>query len=174
MSERRKKKVLNIIAITDYKVLEERYSKMAAEGWVLEKMSGSRDVFVQSEPKDLDYSVTVFQPFTALDYQDQEKGETYREFCEDSGWTFVHSNQRYHVYCKPAGTEATPIHTNSLDEYQTVRKAFMKSEIVFPFLILLQLPTLIMNFRNLDYMSLIRPGMFVSRFAPLLFIVFLL
>lgn len=168
-----RKKVFRMFSVTDFKSQEYKLKEMAAEGWILVESKGLYDVYEKSEPEDLDYCISLFQPDLIIDYPDQEKRETYLEFCEDSGWQYVCNNNVYYVYNKPVEADITPIHTDPQEEYKSIKNAFIKGEGIMLLLLLLQFFQLYTNFKYLRYSNILYRGSFFTLFNPIVLILML-
>lgn len=93
-----------------------KLSKLASEGWILDKLTLWRGYrLIKSEPREVVYS---------LDYKHLDEGdkEEYIEMFEASGWELRCSYYDMHFFTAPPGT--TPIYTDKeshLHKYKTQR-----------------------------------------------------
>ncbi len=96
--------------------------KMAAEGWMLEAISGRvKTVFKKCEPTKLRFSVNVFSEGSEYDTHLLEKNMEYIEYCESVGWKFICAAGCVHVFC--SADENTPvIDTDPAMELKTIHK----------------------------------------------------
>ncbi|MCM1988334.1 DUF2812 domain-containing protein [Oceanirhabdus seepicola] len=160
------KKRIKFTSITEYKILEEYFEKMAAKGWMLKEYKKSIMVFEEIEPKELDFNVSLFYNTTPFDYPDHEKDNEYRELCEESGWTFCASNQLYQVFCKEKNQEAIPIHTDSSEEFTIIKKTYMKTELIS---MIALLPIICLGFFHIlkfDYEDILSNGDLFNIISP--------
>lgn len=135
-----KKYVYKLSALAEYKSLEAYFERMAAKGWLIEKI-GAWMTFRRVAPKALTFNVAVMTPKTMLDWPDKDETMTYDEFCESVGWQLAVESQVYRVYYRPAETEGPPIYSDEEDVYKALRKLFFRSEFVImllPFMYLVQ------------------------------------
>ena len=161
------KKKLRMVYTSELKLLENRYEDMAKKGWMIEKVTGTFDKFVETESADLDFSVTLFQPDLGIDYPDTEKRATYREFCEDSGWKYICHNNLFFVYAKPKNSDVISIHTDPKSEFSSLYKSFLKTEAMLIILLLIQVFQLSMHLNHLTYRDFINSQLLFNFVTPL-------
>lgn len=168
------KKVIKFTSITEYKILEEYFDNMAAKGWILKEFKKSMMLFEETEPRELNFNVSLFYNTTPFDYPDHEKENEYRELCEKSGWTFCASNQLYQVFYKEKNNESGPIHTDSSEEFSIIKKTYMKTELI-SMLALLPIVCLgffqVFNFNYEDILSNVELFNIISPFFLLMIII---
>ncbi|MCH4888055.1 DUF2812 domain-containing protein [Acidaminobacter sp. JC074] len=167
MIKRDKKKKLRMIYTSELKLLEERYEKMAAEGWMIENVTGAFDKFQKCQPAELDFSVTLFQAELPVDYPNKDKHDLYQEFCEDSGWKHVCHNNLFHVYCKSKDNHVVAIHTDAKSEYSSLFKGFLRSEAMLIVLLMLQIFQLMMHVNFLSYRDFMDSQLTFNFLTPL-------
>lgn len=150
------KKVIRFTSITEYKTLETYLQKMAAKGWMLCKINRNTLEFTKIDPRELTFNVSLFYHTTPFDYPNDEKEKDYRELCEESGWKFCASNEIYQIFYIESDIDVTDIHTDSQEEYNIIKKIYMKTDfismILLFFVVGLQL-THIFNFNYEDILS---------------------
>lgn len=165
--DKKSKKKLRMVYTSELKLLGKRYKDMAKDGWMIEKVTGAFDRFVECEPQELDFSVSLFQPELPIDYPNKEKHDTYQEFCEDSGWKYICHNNLFYVYSKPKGSDVVPIHTDSKSEFNSLFKSFLKTEAMMFLLLLIQVFQLFMNSKYLTYRDFLDSQLLFNLVTPL-------
>ncbi|WBW99343.1 DUF2812 domain-containing protein [Oceanirhabdus sp. W0125-5] len=153
--KKRTKKRLMVTSITEYKSLEKYFENMALKGWIMKEFKKGMMIFEECEPRDLDFNVSLFYNTTPFDYPDNEKDSEYRELCEESGWTYCASNQLYQVYYKEKNQEVVPIHSDSIEEYNIIKKTYMKTEFISLIALLPMIVVLFWSNSNLGYRDLL-------------------
>lgn len=157
-------------SITDYKSLEGYFEEMADKGYMLIEAKKGRFTFEKCEPRKLDFNVSLFYPDTMFDYPDEEKSMDFRELCENSGWTYCTSSELYQIFYKDKNDIATPIHTDSNEEYKIVKNVFMKTEFISMLMMIIVIITSLNSAIRFDYEGLLSNAMLLSIISPILLI----
>ncbi|MCT4563177.1 MAG: DUF2812 domain-containing protein [Maledivibacter sp.] len=157
-------------SVTDYKSLEVYFEEMAAKGYMLVEGKKGKFTFEKCEPKDLDFNVSLFYPHTMFDYPDEEKSMDFRELCESSGWTYCTSSQIYQIFYKDKKAVATPIHTDSSEEYKIIKNTFMKTEFISMIMMLIIIGTSLNSAIRMTYESLFSNAMLITIITPVFLI----
>lgn len=77
----------------DYKAMEDYLEEMAKKGWMLEKIGRFTAKFRAIEPQKLKFYVDVFKKGGILTSENNEEIVEYRKLCQESGWTFITSQE---------------------------------------------------------------------------------
>lgn len=157
-------------SITDYKSLEDYFEEMSARGYMLIEAKKGRFTFEKCETKELDFNVSLFYPDTIFDYPDEEKSMDFRELCENSGWTYCTSSELYQIFYKNKNDVATPIHTDSNEEYKIIKNVFMKTEFISMLMMIIIIFTSINRAIGFDYEDLFSDVMMLSNITPIFLI----
>lgn len=140
--KRDKKRVLSKYSFYDRTHIQQYLERMAAEGWMLEKITAFYWQFKSIAPQKLHFSVNYFPPASEFDAEPSEQLLTIRDFCAHAGWEFVTANAQMQIYCN-AQDNPTPIETDALVEVETIHKAmkknFLPSQIVLLILGIIQM-----------------------------------
>ena len=124
------KYILNMGLAFDEERLIKRLSKMAKEGWILQKMTLFRYKLVKGQPKDIVYS---------MDYNKLDKNDTeYFQLFENSGWQHMCSYGPFHFFSASPGS--IPLYTdkeNYLNKYTNPRKVYKNTAVISLSLIIL-------------------------------------
>lgn len=169
----KKSKYFTNFSPIDRRYLEQDFKEMAKKGWLIEKIGIFKYTFKKIEPIDLDFSVSIFQPTNFIDYSNSDESIDFQELCVESGWTLHCSNERFHVFSKMANDELPPIHTESIEEFKTIKKSIYKSESIYIFLILLQIFNISMFLNPFDYTILTNPQLLRSSILIILLFSFM-
>ena len=164
--KKKTKKIIRFTSITEYKTLERLFEKQASEGWMLYEIKRELFKFKKVEPVELKFNVSLFYHTNPFDYPDDEKQIDYRILCEQSGWKFCTSNQIYQIFYINAEEIATPIHTDSREEYNIIKSVLFKTELIGLISLLLMGSFGLFNFFNYSYEFLLSNGMFISMLSP--------
>ena len=143
-----------MFSVLDYKAMEEYFEIMAAQGWMLEKIGTWTVRFKKTNPQNLKFTVDLFPYLTAFDSPHSRDVKDYQELCEQSGWHFVTSANKFQIFYANADENPTPIQTDSSVEEKVVRKSVFGIEFL---VFLICLPALLFSFGALfpfDYSKL--------------------
>ncbi|MBU5484549.1 DUF2812 domain-containing protein [Clostridium sp. MSJ-11] len=105
-----------------------KLSKMAKEGWILEKMTIFKYKLVKAEPKELIYSMDSKQLDDDKDKDKDKDKDEYFEFFKSSGWEHMCSLNDIHFFSAPPNT--IPIYTdeeNYLSKYSSSKEIYKKT-----------------------------------------------
>lgn len=107
--------------------------KMAAKGWMLEKI-GMFLKFRRTEPKKVHFAVTYFPDASQYDPHPSEKQLELEEFCAMAGWKKVASSAQMQIFCNEE-ENPVPLETDALTQidniHAAVKKDFLKSYLLF-------------------------------------------
>jgi len=118
-------------SISDMKSLEEHFSKMAERGWMIDKIGAVNHRYRAAEPCKKRFFVDLLPSIGTFDYPDNDDAKSYRQICEESGWTFISANGQFHVFCAEGDeNEITPIHTDNKIQAKLHIKAIVKFELL--------------------------------------------
>ncbi len=130
----------------------EKLERLAKKGWILKKICVGYGVFEKEEPRELHYSIEIFEPvkrkkgFFNVDFEENEE-EAYIELCEQAGWNYIGKSGVYFVFCSEQET-VTPIQTDpSLEFHQLKNKFFNYFLPVFALWMIL----IVNNFKNVMF-----------------------
>lgn len=171
------KRVIWITSITEYKTLEKYLEKKAAMGLMLIEIHKSSLVFKKTTPRNLTFNVSLFNSTKVFNAPDHNEEHYYRSLCEDSGWKFCSGNEIFEVFYKEKNKDAIPIYTDSREEYDIIKRIFLKTDFIFMIIMMI----VIFNsfnalefrydslFSNIKLFSIVNP-FFLLAFGLLLFV----
>jgi len=115
------------IDITNYRLIEKHFEKMASLGWMIDKIiMGSLFIYKKIAPEKLDFSISPYEVETAFTVKSKEELEEFQSVCESVGWNYAMKANDLHVYYKNTGTEVVDISTDEEDEFNTLEKIAKK------------------------------------------------
>ena len=127
------KRRLETFSFYDRTGLEEHLARMAAEGWLLDKIGQFLWHYRRIEPKKLTFSVTYFPKASAFDPGPSEEQETFYDFCRHTGWVLAASSAQLQVFYNE-GPDPVPIETDPALEvesiHRTMKRSFLPSQLM--------------------------------------------
>ena len=127
--------------IYDYAYLEEKLTRLAAEGWHLEKVGTMLWKFRRGEPRAVRYAVTYAPSASAFNSRPTEEEEDLTDLCAQAGWVRVANQAQRHVY-RNDDPDATPLETDEGERLKNIRRTmfrhFFPQELLMIGLFLLQ------------------------------------
>lgn len=103
--------------------------EQAAKGWMLDKAGTIAWRFRRTEPKKLKFSVVYFPEADLYDPAPGEGEQTFREFCEHSGWHFASSQAQMLIFYNES-SNPVPIDTDPVIEVENIHKSMKKSSLL--------------------------------------------
>jgi uncharacterized membrane protein len=114
----------------DYKAIEIYLEEMAEKGWMLEKVGRMTAKFRAIEPQKLKFYVDVFKeggPFTP---EKTKEAEEYRRLCQESGWTFITSQDYLQFFYADGDKDPVPIQTDEVLEQKIAETTIWRGELL--------------------------------------------
>lgn len=119
------KYILIDTTIYDYSLIEEKLTRLAAEGWHLEKAGNLAWKLRRGEPKAVRYAVTYAPSASAFNSRTTEAEEDLTDLCAQAGWTRVANIAQLHVY-RNEDPNATPLETDEGERLKNIRRTMTK------------------------------------------------
>lgn len=113
----------------DYKAMGEYLEEMADKGWMVEKVGRYTAKFRAIEPQKIKFYVDVFKEGGPLTPEKTESSEEYRKLCQESGWTFITSQDYLQFFYADGDIEPVPIQTDEEIEQKIVEHTLLKREL---------------------------------------------
>ncbi len=110
----------------DYTGIAAHLAKMAARGWMIEKISNFGWVYRRIEPRKLTFSVSYYPKVSEFDPEPTEDQKMFHEFCEHTGWVFAVSSAQMQVFYNER-ENPVPIETDPVLEIETIHAAAKKN-----------------------------------------------
>ena len=120
-----KREWMPLYSYLDRTAITTHLSDMAAQGWMLEKISGWSWRYRRAEPKKLRFSLTFFPAVSQFDAVPSEGLETYRDYCAAAGWQLAAEASQVQVFYTK-DENAVPIETDPAVELSSIRKSAKK------------------------------------------------
>lgn len=131
----------------DIKGIEKHLEKMAAKGWMLEKLGGYGWRYVRCEPKKLHFTVTYYPKASAFDPEPTEGQQTFAEFCEYSGWHLAASSAKLMAFANEK-ENPVPIHTEPGTELEIMEQIGKQTAVAWVILLAFMLRNLYSNVKQ--------------------------
>lgn len=129
------KRRLETFSFYDRTGLEKHLTKMAEEGWLLEKIGPFFWTYRKIEPKTLTFCTCCFPKASAFDPGPSEEQETFYDFCQHSGWVLAASSAQLQVFYNER-PDPVPIETDPMLEVEAIHRSMKKSMIPSQLLLL--------------------------------------
>ena len=113
-------------AFYDQTTMQKQFEKMAAQGWLIEKISGYFWTYRKIEPTNLHITVTYFPSASEFDPGPSEKQQMMEEFAARDGWKLLTRWGQIQVFCNEA-EDPTPIETDPVTQVNTIWRAMKKN-----------------------------------------------
>jgi len=114
----------------DYKAIEVYLEEMAEKGWMIEKVGRMTAKFRAIEPQKLKFYVDVFKEGGPLAPEKTKEAEEYRRLCQESGWTFITSQDYLQFFYADGDKDPVPIQTDEDLEQKIVETTLWKGELL--------------------------------------------
>lgn len=126
---------LALFAFYDHLAIEKHLTKMAEQGWMIEKPGNFLWTFRKTEPKKCHFSVTYFPKASEFDPGPTEEQQIFEDYCVRDGWTRVCQWGSMEIFFSEL-EDPTPIETDALTQVETVHRA-MRRNVLRPHLLIL-------------------------------------
>ena len=130
------KRTVPMYSFYDRTGIQNYLETQAEKGWMLEKAGTICWKFRRCEPRKLKFSVVYFPEADLYDPKPGEGEETFREFCEHSGWKFAASQAQMQIFYNQSANPV-PIDTDPVIEVQNIHKSMKKSGLLGYWLLML-------------------------------------
>lgn len=122
------KYILNNNDLYDYHRLQEKLTRLAAEGWHLEKITNLLWKFRRGEPKQVRYEIIYSAAASVYNSRPTESEEELADLCAQAGWELAASVAQVQIY-RNEDPNATPLETDEVQKYQNIRRNMMRHQI---------------------------------------------
>ena len=109
--------------------IETHLEKMAAKGWMLEKMGRSFWTYHRMEPRAMHFSIVYFAPASEFDCAPGEEQQTFQDYCAEAGWTLAASWSQMLIFASDAEAP-TPIETDAAVQLDTIHRAMKRNFLI--------------------------------------------
>jgi len=111
--------------IYDYSLIEQKLTRLASQGWHLEKAGSFAWKLRRGEPKAVRYAVTDAPTASAFNSRPTEAEEDLTDLCAQAGWVRVANVAQIHVY-RNEDPNATPLETDDNERLKNIRRTMKK------------------------------------------------
>ncbi len=126
-----KKRRIELFAEYDCTGISRHLEKMAAKGWMIEKISNySCWTYRRTEPKNVHFAVSYYGNATVYDPQPTEKQERFYEYCAHTGWELICTKGPMQIFCNEQESPV-PIETEPMLEVEAIHTIAKGSLIAF-------------------------------------------
>lgn len=132
---RDKKRCIAQFTFYDRTGIQAYLEKMAARGWLLEKMTPYYWQFKRIEPGEIHFAVTYYAKGSEFDPKLTEGQMNLIEYCRRAGWIFVDSTAQIQIFYNEAESPV-PIETDAFVELENIHKSAKKNFLLVQFLLL--------------------------------------
>lgn len=122
------KREIFMYSLLEFKEIEKRLEKRAAEGWRLKK-TGFFWTYEEAEPKQIHYSIVFFPKTDQLEPEPSDSLVMMREYCERTGWKLAAEQGQMQIFCNEE-PNPVPIETEAWIQVKNIHET-MKKGIVF-------------------------------------------
>lgn len=123
---RKTKRRLETLSFYDHTGIAAHLEKMAAKGWMLERVANYGWIYRRMEPRKLHFAVSYYPKASEYDPEYPDSQQTLHEFCAHTGWKLVCTTFQMQVFCNE-NEDPVPIETDPVLEVETIHAAMMKS-----------------------------------------------
>lgn len=109
----------------EYHLLQQKLSKLAADGWELEKAGNFFWKFRRSYPQQVRYEIIFSPAASAFNSHPTQAEEELADLCALAGWERVASVAQLQIYRNP-DPNATPLETDEVEKLNTIRRTMKK------------------------------------------------
>lgn len=116
------KRRIEAFSFYDHTGIEAHLEKMAAKGWLLERMTGFGWVYRRIEPGRVKFTVTYYPRASEFDPEPSEQQKTFYDFCQHSGWEIAASLGQMQVFYNER-ENPVPIDTDAVLEVENIHNS---------------------------------------------------
>ena len=118
-----RKRRVELLSFYDHVGISRHLEKMAAKGWMLEKITNLGWVYRRIEPKQLHFTVSYYSKASEFDPEPTEDQKTFYDFCAHTGWQLACSSAQLQIFYNER-ENPTPIETDAKLEVQAIPSVF--------------------------------------------------
>jgi len=123
---RKIKRRMETLSFYDHTGIAAHLEKMAAKGWLLERIANYGWIYRRIEPKKIRFAVSYYPKASEYDPEFPEDQQTFHDFCAHTGWKLVCTTFQMQVFCNE-NEDPIPIETDPALEVETIHASMMKS-----------------------------------------------
>lgn len=120
------KRRIEITSFYDHTGIEKHLEKMAAKGWLLEKVSNFFWTYRKVEPTTVKFAVTYFPSASDFDPKPSDSQQTFVDYCAQSGWMLAGLSAQMQVFYNEH-PDPVPIETDPFLQVENIHKAMKRN-----------------------------------------------
>ena len=130
-----KKRCFETCSFYDYTGMETRLEKMAAEGWMIERISSFGWTYRRIKPARLHFAVTFYPKASGFDPDLTEGQRAFQDYCRRTGWQPACTSAQIQIFYHE-GDDPIPLETDPTVKADTIHRAAKRSFLPAYFLLL--------------------------------------
>lgn len=123
------KREFGLYSFYDHTGICSHLEKMAAKGWMLEKVSNFGWVYRRAEPKTVHFSVVYFPTASDFDPSPGEDQQTFRDYCAEAGWQPVASWAQMLIFANESEAPV-PMETEAAVQVENIHLAMKRNYLI--------------------------------------------
>ncbi|MBR5127781.1 MAG: DUF2812 domain-containing protein, partial [Roseburia sp.] len=120
------KRRIEPLSFYDHKGISSHLEKMAAKGWMIEKIINTGWVYRRIEPKQVHFAVSYYPKASEFDPEPSEEQKMFHEFCAHTGWQLACTSAQLQIFYNER-ENPIPIETEPELEIQSIHASAKKS-----------------------------------------------
>lgn len=172
---RKTKRRMEPLSFFDHTGISRHLEKMAAKGWMIEKIVNTGWVYRRIEPKKVHFAVSYYPKASEFDPEPSEEQKMFHDFCAHTGWQLACTSAQMQIFYNER-ENPTPIETEPELELQAIhasaKKSFIPSYIVLSIVAFMNSVLWISNLLGAPLDLLANPTKLFTGFTWLLLIIF--
>lgn len=113
---------MEAVSFYDHTNIAAHLEKMAAKGWMIDRIANYGWIYRKIEPAKLHFAVSYYPKASEFDPHPSEAQQTFLDFCAHSGWTLACTSAQMQIFYNER-EDAVPIETDPLLELETIHKS---------------------------------------------------
>ncbi|MBR3770399.1 MAG: DUF2812 domain-containing protein [Lachnospiraceae bacterium] len=152
------KRRIEPLSFYDHNGISSHLEKMAAKGWMIEKIVNTGWVYKRIEPQEVHFAVSYYPKASEFDPEPSEEQKMFHDFCAHTGWQLACTSAQMQIFYNER-ENPVPIETEPELEVQSIhasaKKSFIPSYILLLVIAFLQGSLWVGNLRGdpLDLLS---------------------
>ncbi len=123
---RNTKRRMETLSFFDHVGISRHLEKMAAKGWMIEKIVNTGWVYRHIEPKKVHFTVSYYPKASEFDPEPSEEQKMFLDFCEHTGWKLACTSAQLQIFYNE-NEDPIPIETEPELEVQAIHASAKKS-----------------------------------------------
>lgn len=120
------KRRIEPLSFYDHTGISSHLEKMAAKGWMIEKIINTGWVYRRMEPKQVHFAVSYYPKASEFDPEPSEEQKMFHEFCAHTGWQLACTSAQLQIFYNER-ENPIPIETEPELEVQSIHASAKKS-----------------------------------------------